>query len=269
MATRWLSGLRHRRTGSRLMQKRTAGFVRSGALFSVLRTSTLTFPRFKLHLRSRFSEINSSIAPASSSSTSDPVSSHLPPLPLGKSIVTVFSDFLGYLLRCTQAYIRDHHPQGFWESLSGNIDYVLSHPNGWEGSEQSLMRQAAVRAGLVQNAAGPSGDASSGGKLTFVSEGEASLHFAIEHGILGETLGEGEGVVVVDAGGGTVDISTYTRRVSDGATRFEESSVSQCRSTSFCIETGTNSFSGFFHGSVFVSLRAKHFLQCVSYLILS
>ena len=143
----------------------------------------------------------------------------------------MFSDFLGYLLRCTQAYIRDHHPQGFWESLEGNIDYVLSHPNGWEGSEQSLMRQAAVLAGLVQNVSESSIEASSGGKLTFVSEGEASLHFAIEHGILGDTLGEGEGVIVVDAGGGTVDISTYTRRVSDGATRFEESSVSQCASS--------------------------------------
>jgi hypothetical protein len=56
--------------------------------------------------------------------------------------------------------------------------FVLSHPNGWEGKEQSQMRKAAIQAGLVPD--NPSGHS----KISFVTEGEASLHFAIENCVL-------------------------------------------------------------------------------------
>lgn len=59
---------------------------------------------------------------------------------------------------------------------------MLSHPNGWEGKEQSQMRQAAVKAKLVpDNAVGQS-------RISFVTEGEASLHFAIENGVLSQAM---------------------------------------------------------------------------------
>jgi hypothetical protein len=59
---------------------------------------------------------------------------------------------------------------------------VLSHPNGWEGKEQSQMRKAAVKAGLVPDT--QAGHA----RISFVTEGEASLHFAIENGVLTQTM---------------------------------------------------------------------------------
>ena len=91
----------------------------------------------------------------------------------------VFADFLRYLLECASSYIQDTHADsGLWISVSDQIDFVLSHPNGWEGTQQSEMRRAAVLADLIP-------DTKAGrARLSFVTEGEASLHFSIQNGLL-------------------------------------------------------------------------------------
>jgi len=88
------------------------------------------------------------------------------------------------MLFCAKEYIKDTHANGLqlWTSLENEIDFVLSHPNGWEGSEQTQMRRAAVVAGLVPDT--PEGHA----RISFVTEGEASLHFAIQNGVLGDAM---------------------------------------------------------------------------------
>ena len=90
------------------------------------------------------------------------------------------------------------------------------------------MRKAAVLAGLVPD--NPSGHF----RLSFVTEGEASLHFCIQNGLLAEAMevsscsrqlmwkySDGilmsqndSGVVIVDAGSGTINISSYSRNPS-------------------------------------------------------
>ena len=146
------------------------------------------------------------------------------PLPPGKDVVSIFADFLRYLFLCTKQYIVETNRSGAstWESVADQIEVVLSHPNGWEGLQQGKMRQAAVLAGLVpDNAAGHA-------RVHFVTEGEASMHYCIEHGLAASVLKvcilfllsvttcilrhfqDGETVIIVDAGGGTVDLTTYT-----------------------------------------------------------
>jgi len=124
--------------------------------------ASLTLLRFKLHLRSRVG--------AGKNLTAD-----IPPVPLNKSVIDVFADFLQYLLRCAGDYIKDSHlnGQGLWNSVKDDIEFVLSHPNGWEGTQQADMRKAATQAQLILDT--PAGHA----RLSFVTEGEASLHFAI------------------------------------------------------------------------------------------
>ena len=124
--------------------------------------------RFKLHLRSKF-------APGEGKE----VSSNIHPLPPNKSVIDVFADYLAYLFNCASSYIQDTHPIGvdLWASVQGQIDFVFSHPNGWEGTQQSQMRRAAVLGGLIPDTA--AGNA----RLSFVTEGEASLHFAIHNGL--------------------------------------------------------------------------------------
>ncbi|KAF5321819.1 hypothetical protein D9619_002183 [Psilocybe cf. subviscida] len=181
---------------------------------------------FKLHLRSK-------IAPGAGKQ----VTNDIPPLPPGKTVVDVFADFLSYLYKCATAYIKDTDVNGaaLWDSVEGQIDFVLSHPNGWEGTQQNEMRKAAIQAGLVPDTA--IGHA----RLSFVTEGEASLHYAIQNGLPPAATKTGNGVVIVDAGGGTIDVSSY-RSISKDT--FEEVAVPQCH----------------FNGSVFVTIYAQEFL---------
>jgi len=205
---------------------------------------------------------------------------NFPPLPPNKSVVEVFADFLRYLMECATSYIQEREAGGvqLWDSLKDEIHFVLSHPNGWEGKEQSQMRQAVVKAGLIPD--NPSGH----GRVSFVTEGEASLHFAIESGILTQTkeviwsyhngklylpcASKGEGLVIVDAGGGTIDVSAYKKISTQKSKAFQEISVAECSSHLLYMSGYSRDLTcpifielGYFHGSVFVNFRAKDFLK--------
>ncbi|KAK0434130.1 hypothetical protein EV421DRAFT_1356533 [Armillaria borealis] len=187
------------------------------------------YSTFKLHLRPKWAhtkEINEAIAP----------------LPPGKDIVEVFGDFYAYLVDCTLTFIQESHQNGadLLRSVQDRIEFILSHPNGWEGVQQKKLRRAAVFAGLIPD------DDKGHEKIHFVTEGEASLHFCIDHG-LSSYIRDGEGVMIVDAGGGTVDISTYSRTSSSSTngSSFEEIVAPAC----------------IFSGSIFVTRRAESFLK--------
>ncbi len=62
-------------------------------------------------------------------------------------------------------------------SCEGHIEYIISHPNGWEGIQQKKLRRAAVCAGII-----PDNDKGHE-RIHFVTEGEASLHFCIDRGL--------------------------------------------------------------------------------------
>ncbi|KAI0318140.1 hypothetical protein OF83DRAFT_1171352 [Amylostereum chailletii] len=129
-----------------------------------------------------------------------------PTLPASKDIVAVYADFYAYLYERARAFITETHASGdlMWKSLENDIDVVLSHPNGWEGPQQATMRKAAVKAGLVP-------DTRDGhDRIKFVSEGEASFHFCVTSGLLADVIQTGSNIMIVDAGGGTVDLSSYT-----------------------------------------------------------
>ena len=116
----------------------------------------------------------------------------LKPLPSNLTAVDVLADFLGYLFGCTRRYICETHSNGesLWNSVQDHIVFVLSHPNGWEGLQQSKMRQAAVAAGLIP-------DTNEGhSRIRFVTEGEASLNFCINNGLATDAIEVG--VVLFD-----------------------------------------------------------------------
>ena len=130
--------------------------------------------RFKLHLR------------PNAQPSSDYVSNKIPPLPRGKSAIDIVADFLQHLHWCARTYIEfeETHANGveLWQTLEDRTEFVLTHPNGWEGTQQSMMRTAAVQAGLIpDNEDGHS-------HLSFVTEGEASLHFCIRSGLTNDAI---------------------------------------------------------------------------------
>ncbi|KAJ7157441.1 hypothetical protein C8R46DRAFT_1226024 [Mycena filopes] len=180
---------------------------------------------FKLHLR-----------PAPRAISQMPI----PPLPANKTASDVFGDFLRYLFHCAKLYITDHYPNGnvMWTQLERTMEFVLTHPNGWDGEQQSKMRTAAITAGLIPNTR------DDWERIHFVTEGEASLHFCIMKGLATDPLRLGKGVIIVDAGGGTVDISAYHQVMTAKDESFEEIARAHC----------------LFEGSIFVSQRARHYL---------
>lgn len=105
---------------------------------------------------------------------------NLPQLPAGKDVVQVFGDFLAYLMSCTENFILETHPNivNSWSLLRQNAHLVITHPNGWEGSQQAKLRRATILGKLVPDTV--EGKA----RVTFVSEGEASLHFCVGEGLV-------------------------------------------------------------------------------------
>lgn len=102
--------------------------------------------------------------------------SDLPALPLNKSVVEVLSDFMKYLFNCTRTYITDTHSMGLWYDVANNVDYVLTHPNGWGGAQQSEIRSAAILAGLASDTLGGQS------RIQLLAESEANLYFCIRIG---------------------------------------------------------------------------------------
>ncbi|KIK04209.1 hypothetical protein K443DRAFT_130999 [Laccaria amethystina LaAM-08-1] len=180
---------------------------------------------FKLHLRNNTNERPN-------------ITEEIPPLPKGKSAVDVLADILRYLFTCSSDYIQDTDVNGgeLWLTLKDVIHFVLSHPNGWEGLQQDRLREAAVLAGLIPQ------DHSGYSRLLFVTKGEASLHFAVQNGLPSGVIERQEGVVIVDAGGGTIDISAYQRHPQKEM--YSEICVPQCH----------------FHGSTFVTVNVRKWL---------
>ncbi|RXW16090.1 hypothetical protein EST38_g9766 [Candolleomyces aberdarensis] len=184
---------------------------------------------FKLHLR-----------PKTNATMAD--RDEIPPLPPNKTVVQVFTDYMRYLHQCAKDYLSETHGALFWKSLEDEILYVLTHPNGWEGPQQATMRNAAILAGFVPDTV------EGRSRVSFVTEGEASLHFCLSYGLIINTNADDRsGVVIVDAGKGTIDVTAY-RKLSDH--NFEEISIPEC----------------YFQGSVFVTSRAGKYFDDVPFL---
>ncbi|RDB20703.1 Heat shock protein 12A [Hypsizygus marmoreus] len=166
---------------------------------------------------------------------SDPTSlSALPQLPANKPLVDLLADFLGYLYVCAKNYIVQEHGAELWSSVKPNIEFVLTHPNGWKSAQHQQMLKASVVAGLIPDT--PQGHR----RLHLVTEGEANLLLCLQSGL---TI-EGDGVIIVDAGGGTIDVSTYGQ-VAMNDSVFEEIAPPECH----------------LQGSALVTMRARKFFE--------
>ena len=67
-------------------------------------------------------------------------------LPRGKTIVDVFADLMRYLFDSTKALFKTSEPNGElrWNSVSSNIELVLTHPNGWGGPQQAQILESVL-----------------------------------------------------------------------------------------------------------------------------
>jgi hypothetical protein len=147
----------------------------------------------------------------------------IPPLPSRVTVEKVYTDFMKYLIVNTQKCFEESIPNGqaVWRRLRETMVVVLTTPNGWDLAQQGTLRNAAIAVGLVKE-----GNAHE--LLDFVTEGEASVHYALAYSQSKTWLFPGSMFAVVDAGGSTVDSTLYECKSTDPKVILEEVCPSGC-----------------------------------------
>jgi len=126
----------------------------------------------------------------------DPI--NLPALPPGKTAVDVAADYLSKLRQAMRVQLQKTLGEVFTREES-RIRYYITVPAIWDDAGKAATRAAAIQAGFV------SGDDDN--RLTLVTEPEAAAMFCSKAGLL--NLKIRDAVLIVDCGGGTVDLISY------------------------------------------------------------
>ncbi|KAJ3476512.1 hypothetical protein NLG97_g9107 [Lecanicillium saksenae] len=126
----------------------------------------------------------------------DPI--NLPPLPPGKSEIDVAADYLFKLRQAMRAALQKALGEVF-NREERNIRYYLTVPAIWNDAGKAATRAAAIQAGFLRD--------ENDNRLTLVSEPEAAALFCSKTGLL--NLKVHDAVLIVDCGGGTVDLIAY------------------------------------------------------------
>jgi hypothetical protein len=154
----------------------------------------------------------------------------IPPLPRGVTLKTVYTDFFKYIYNHTHHFFVGNTPAGsrIWDRLHliGAITFVLAMPNGWEADQQVFLRDVAISAGFMKPKAAEE-------RLKFVTEGEASVHYALAHTQSRSWLRAGTIFAVSDAGGSTVDTTLYECKGLEPSLNLEEACASECVQVSY------------------------------------
>ncbi|KAI9660458.1 MAG: hypothetical protein M1821_009808 [Bathelium mastoideum] len=126
----------------------------------------------------------------------DPI--NLPPLPPGKSEIDVAADYLFKLRQAIRNQLRKTLGEVF-DREERNIKYFLTVPAIWNDAGKAATRAAAIQAGFLRD--------DNDNRLTLITEPEAAAMFCAKAGIL--NLKINDAVLIVDCGGGTVDLIAY------------------------------------------------------------
>ncbi|KAG0365658.1 Heat shock 70 kDa protein 12A [Gamsiella multidivaricata] len=121
-----------------------------------------------------------------------------PPLPNGLTVVDAISDYL----RVFHAHVLQSALRGFGSAFEQrHIQYCLSVPAMWTDHAKSMMRQAALQAGMITPLDPPH-------RLLLISEPEAAALYC-EKKCDQYQIGHGQRFMICDAGGGTVDLIVF------------------------------------------------------------
>lgn len=164
----------------------------------------------------------------------------VPPLPPKVTLKQVYADFLAFIFAHAREFFATsmHDGERILERLDGSLVLVLATPNGWDTTQHGFLRDAVYRAGILPRDAPDE-------RLQFVSEAEASVHFALERTRGDEWLVPGTNFAVLDAGGSTVDTTVYRCLATVPKMKLEEVTGSECVQA----------------GSVFVNRDAEQLLK--------
>ncbi|KAI9280735.1 hypothetical protein BY458DRAFT_500210 [Sporodiniella umbellata] len=121
------------------------------------------------------------------------------PLPQNKTAVDIISDYL----RIFHEHVveRIQRTKGFESYRAEEYQYCLTVPAIWPDQAKASMRKSAIQAGIIH-------ESDPLERLELISEPEAAAAYC-DHRYRSLSLGNGDLFMIVDAGGGTVDLVTY------------------------------------------------------------
>ncbi|KZV81136.1 hypothetical protein EXIGLDRAFT_391668 [Exidia glandulosa HHB12029] len=145
------------------------------------------------------------------------------PLPGHLTLKQVYQDFIYHIFDHATQFFLETQPNAAatWQRLQHSFELVFAIPNGWTEDEQHFLRDAVLSADILPDDYGDQ-------RLSFVSEAEASVHFALEDMGFGAQLSVGEIFTVLDAGGSTVDTAMYRCTAVYPQLRLQEVTSSEC-----------------------------------------
>ena len=126
----------------------------------------------------------------------DPI--NLPPLPPGKSEIDVAADYLFKLRQAMRTKLQNTLGEVF-NREERNIRYFLTVPAIWNDAGKAATRAAAIQAGFLRD--------ENDNRLSLITEPEAAAIFCAKTGLLNLKLQDA--ILIVDCGGGTVDLIAY------------------------------------------------------------
>ncbi|PFH45742.1 hypothetical protein AMATHDRAFT_71166 [Amanita thiersii Skay4041] len=167
------------------------------------------------------------------------VDPRLPRLPPGKKPIDLIIDFLS----CLWEYAKDQITREIGAVADLNsADVWLTVPAAWDAKGCDIMREAAITAGLVQNA--HAGDRTWRDRLHIITEPEAAaVHCAFLTNV--HHLKPSQNFMIVDAGGGTCDLAVY--KIIGQMANLEIAEM--------CARSGANC------GSLFLDLRFRELVK--------
>ncbi|KIM25124.1 hypothetical protein M408DRAFT_26524 [Serendipita vermifera MAFF 305830] len=176
---------------------------------------------FKLHLHPP--SMKRSNQPPPYGSLSGASSFEIPPLPPSVTFEQVYADFMRYLMVNVERSFEQTIPNGaaIWRRLRDAMVVILTTPNGWDFTQQNVLRNAAIKASLVA-------EEKAYDLLEFVTEGEASVHYILAYSQSKIWLAADTLFAVIDAGGSTVDSTLYDCKSIEPKVVLEEACESEC-----------------------------------------
>ena len=148
-----------------------------------------------------------------------------------KSPAMMVTDYLTALRKHVELVLHHKLTADFLKSTP--IRYVLTVPAIWPEAAEAKTRACAEKAGMGERS-----------ELLIISEPEAAATYAI-HRMKSQDLAEGKTLILIDAGGGTVDLISYTISQLDPSLEMDEAVPG----------------SGAFAGSSFLNRRFQEFLR--------
>ncbi|RAL13363.1 Hsp70 family protein [Aspergillus homomorphus CBS 101889] len=138
-------------------------------------------------------------------------------LPAGKTAVDVAADYLNHIYQHIKYTLARHITQVDLDITP--LEYWFTVPAIWSDQAKDATQSAARRAGFWSSVARPHD------RLYFITEPEAAAVTALKKYTsesIGGSVKVGDGVLICDCGGGTVDITTYVVNKVAPVLKFEE-----------------------------------------------